>query len=262
MYKTVPLDLFYVQSLSCVVSVAFTHLQLTLSRTPTRFDQMLPQVAFLSFFAVFSAASAATAGPRRLDRNGPFHSHARSDIAASKTVNRRAAGAPVTPPDWPTTTQAGATPSVTAVTSADPYLNSLSYALNNAGNSLWTATYSGDLTYVRSHLRINRFYNPSLLIRLASMIQLALPVGTSILTATISLLSRRASSIAGLVSKRVVILIVSGFPHHLRLQTLSSILLFATGNPVCGPWTPGRQVQNQVTGVWETVVSSSDGTMQ
>lgn len=108
---------------------------------------MMSQVIILSLLTFSIFASASTPGPRRLNHDGSFDKHSRSNITATRTMNRRTAGAPVTPSDWPTTTQAGATPSITAVTAADPYLDSLSYALNNAKNSLWTATYSGDLTY-------------------------------------------------------------------------------------------------------------------
>lgn len=70
----------------------------------------------------------------------------------SKRVSRhnkvkRTPGAPVTPSDWPTTTQAGAVPSATKASSSDPYLNSISDALNNNGNSYWTTKYTGDLTF-------------------------------------------------------------------------------------------------------------------
>lgn len=104
---------------------------------------MLSQTILLSLLLSGSVVSASSSGPRRLDLpNGP-----RSNATASRTIQRRTAGVPITPADWPTTTQAGPIPSYTKASTADPYLNSLSYALNNAGNSLFTAQYTGDLTY-------------------------------------------------------------------------------------------------------------------
>lgn len=87
--------------------------------------------------AAVVSASASDHGSNRV------HSRQR----ASPTVGKRTTGAAVVPADWPTTTQAGPIPSFTAANSADPYLESISDALNNAGNSLWTTSYTGDLTY-------------------------------------------------------------------------------------------------------------------
>lgn len=106
---------------------------------------MLTQAFILSFFA--STTLAISRGPRRIDYDGS-QKHARNNNA-TRTIQRRTAGAPITPSDWPTTTQAAATPSISVANSADPYLKSLSYALNNNANSLWTTKYTGDLTYVR-----------------------------------------------------------------------------------------------------------------
>lgn len=51
------------------------------------------------------------------------------------------------PPDWPTVTQPADTYSATKTSPADPYLTSISQALDNTQNSLFTAQYTGDLTY-------------------------------------------------------------------------------------------------------------------
>ncbi|CED83187.1 RlpA-like double-psi beta-barrel domain [Phaffia rhodozyma] len=49
---------------------------------------------------------------------------------------------------WPTVTQSGSSPSATVTSKADPYAQSLSYALNNSGNTLFTnKRTAGDLTY-------------------------------------------------------------------------------------------------------------------
>ena len=91
---------------------------------------------------VSSAALVSALGPDHGSNRG--HSGKKR---ASQTINKRTAGAPVVPADWPTTTQAGAIPSATAASASDPYLTSISDALNNNGNSLWTTKYTGDLTY-------------------------------------------------------------------------------------------------------------------
>ncbi|KAJ7653627.1 hypothetical protein DFH06DRAFT_1204314 [Mycena polygramma] len=51
------------------------------------------------------------------------------------------------PADWPTATQAGATPTSTVASTSDPYLEELSKALDNSGNSFFTETHTGDMTY-------------------------------------------------------------------------------------------------------------------
>jgi hypothetical protein len=48
---------------------------------------------------------------------------------------------------WPTVTQAGAVPAATRTSPADPYLLSLSHALDNSANHLFTAAHSGEMTY-------------------------------------------------------------------------------------------------------------------
>lgn len=108
---------------------------------------MLSKAFILSF--VLSGVFASSPGPRRLHHDVAHkHAHARSvNVTGTPTIHGRTVGVPVTPADWPTTTQAGAIPSITAVNAADPNLISLSYALNNAGNSLFTTKYTGDLTY-------------------------------------------------------------------------------------------------------------------
>lgn len=51
------------------------------------------------------------------------------------------------PANWPTKTQAGPTYSATAASSSDPRLLSISEALNNKENKLFTQAYTGELTY-------------------------------------------------------------------------------------------------------------------
>ncbi|KAI0044972.1 hypothetical protein FA95DRAFT_1561606 [Auriscalpium vulgare] len=51
------------------------------------------------------------------------------------------------PAFWPTKTQAAATYSATAASAADPMLLSVSDALNNKGNALFTEEHTGDLTF-------------------------------------------------------------------------------------------------------------------
>lgn len=119
---------------------------------------MLPGTTTLSLLLLATLASAKSS-PRRLNHdihegNLPRQPHlirepgpTRTYSARAYSHNRRTAGAPVTPSDWPTTTQPAATPSITVASAADPYLLSLSYALNNQNNALWTTQYTGDLTY-------------------------------------------------------------------------------------------------------------------
>ena len=77
--------------------------------------------------------------------HGSHRAHSRRH--STPTIDKRTTGAPVVPADWPTTTQAGPIPSATAASAADPFLLSISDALNNNGNSMWTTKYTGDLTF-------------------------------------------------------------------------------------------------------------------
>ncbi|KAJ7730360.1 hypothetical protein DFH07DRAFT_172789 [Mycena maculata] len=54
---------------------------------------------------------------------------------------------PTKPADWPTATQAGPTPTSTVASASDPYLEELSKAIDNSGNSQFTAVHTGDMTY-------------------------------------------------------------------------------------------------------------------
>lgn len=117
---------------------------------------MLLQTLPLSFL-LFGTLVSAKSSPRRLDSETqklPQQPHpvqnpgvARTNSTHTYSHDRRTAGVPVTPSDWPTTTQPAAIPSHTVASSADPYLNSLSQALNNNNNALWTTKYTGDLTW-------------------------------------------------------------------------------------------------------------------
>jgi len=51
------------------------------------------------------------------------------------------------PSDWPTVTQPGAAPAATRTSPADPYLRSLSQALDNSKNPLFTDVHKGQMTY-------------------------------------------------------------------------------------------------------------------
>jgi hypothetical protein len=51
------------------------------------------------------------------------------------------------PSNWPTVTQRGAVPAATRTSPADPYLRSLSQALDNSENSLFTDVHKGQMTY-------------------------------------------------------------------------------------------------------------------
>ncbi|KAJ7661982.1 hypothetical protein DFH06DRAFT_363260 [Mycena polygramma] len=51
------------------------------------------------------------------------------------------------PSDWPTATQAGATPTSTVASTSDPYLEELSKALDNSGNTFFAETHTGEMTY-------------------------------------------------------------------------------------------------------------------
>lgn len=211
-------------------------LQQSLRSSSLSFVPMLSQTIILSLLLSGSVAYASSPGPRRLDLpNGP-----RSNATASRTIQRRTAGVPITPADWPTTTQAGPIPSYTKASTADPYLNSLSYALNNAGNSLFTAQYTGELTYYdTASVACGDVYDDSTY------------------TAAISheLYDSWPGFTAGSNTNRT--------SHaYSRKNNRSQLTRHPLGNPVCGPWVPGRQIQNQVTGAWEQVVSSSDGTVQ
>ncbi|KAJ7146101.1 hypothetical protein C8R44DRAFT_723940 [Mycena epipterygia] len=53
----------------------------------------------------------------------------------------------VKPSDWPTATQAGPQPTSTVASASDPYLKELSKAIDNSGNSQFTSTHTGDMTY-------------------------------------------------------------------------------------------------------------------
>ncbi|KAJ7661980.1 hypothetical protein DFH06DRAFT_1397805 [Mycena polygramma] len=51
------------------------------------------------------------------------------------------------PSDWPTATQAAATPTSTVASASDPYLEELSKAIDNSGNAFFTESHTGDMTY-------------------------------------------------------------------------------------------------------------------
>ncbi|KAG5640627.1 hypothetical protein DXG03_007888 [Asterophora parasitica] len=51
------------------------------------------------------------------------------------------------PANWPNQTQAGAAPTATRTSPADPYLNELSKSYNNANNPLYNTVHKGDMTY-------------------------------------------------------------------------------------------------------------------
>ncbi|KAF8307013.1 hypothetical protein DL93DRAFT_2101420 [Clavulina sp. PMI_390] len=158
-------------------------------------------------------------GPRRL--GSPSHQVRGPSKAASAhkfSHNRRTTGAPVTPSDWPTTTQPAATPSITVANSADPYLTTLSQALNMQSLSSWTATYTGDLTYYDT-----------------GVVACGDTYTDSTYTAAIShLLYDSWAGYAGTNTVR---------------------------NPVCGPYTVGRNIENS-SGAWVSAVAAgSDGGM-
>ncbi|KAJ7456897.1 hypothetical protein FB451DRAFT_1564318 [Mycena latifolia] len=69
--------------------------------------------------------------------------------AASSNPGGVAAGdfTPTKPSDWPTATQAGASPTSTVASASDPYLEELSKAIDNSGNSFFTSVHKGDMTY-------------------------------------------------------------------------------------------------------------------
>ncbi|KAF7373555.1 DPBB-1 domain-containing protein [Mycena sanguinolenta] len=54
---------------------------------------------------------------------------------------------PVKPADWPTATQSGPQPTSTVASASDPYLEELSKAIDNSGNSAFTGVHTGDMTY-------------------------------------------------------------------------------------------------------------------
>ncbi|KAJ7770951.1 hypothetical protein DFH07DRAFT_1057993 [Mycena maculata] len=54
---------------------------------------------------------------------------------------------PTKPADWPTATQAGPTPTSTVASASDQYLEELSKAIDNSGNSQFTKIHTGDMTY-------------------------------------------------------------------------------------------------------------------
>lgn len=56
------------------------------------------------------------------------------------------------PSNWPTITQPGSTYSATKTSPADPYLTSISQALDNTKNTKFTAQYTGDFTYYAQSL--------------------------------------------------------------------------------------------------------------
>ncbi|KAJ6478617.1 hypothetical protein C8R47DRAFT_639378 [Mycena vitilis] len=77
-----------------------------------------------------------------------------STAAPSKTTAASSGGGvaagdfkAVKPSNWPTATQAGATPTSTVASAHDPYLEDLSKALDNSGNSFFTESHTGDMTY-------------------------------------------------------------------------------------------------------------------
>lgn len=67
--------------------------------------------------------------------------------ATSNAPSAGSGGGGSKPAAWPTKTQAGAVPSATTTSAADPYLLSLSEALNNNDNPLFTSQKKGDLTF-------------------------------------------------------------------------------------------------------------------
>jgi len=70
-------------------------------------------------------------------------------IAATPTSGSVAAGnfVPTKPADWPTATQSGPKPTSTVASASDPYLEELSKAIDNSGNSLFTGVKTGDMTF-------------------------------------------------------------------------------------------------------------------
>ncbi|KAF9521185.1 hypothetical protein BS47DRAFT_1335299 [Hydnum rufescens UP504] len=79
-----------------------------------------------------SSSSSSSAPP---SPSSPSHNPSKVILGAGK------------PADWPTKTQGGPTYSATAASPADPYLRSVSDALNNKENPLFTEEHTGDLTY-------------------------------------------------------------------------------------------------------------------
>jgi rare lipoprotein A (peptidoglycan hydrolase) len=51
------------------------------------------------------------------------------------------------PANWPTATQSGPKPTSTAASASDPYLEELSKAIDNSGNSAFTSVHKGQMTY-------------------------------------------------------------------------------------------------------------------
>ncbi|KAJ7452129.1 hypothetical protein B0H11DRAFT_1927556 [Mycena galericulata] len=77
------------------------------------------------------------------------HTTSSETTASSPTSGGVAAGnfVPTKPSDWPTATQAGPSPTSTVASASDPYLEELSKAIDNSGNSQFTAVHTGDMTY-------------------------------------------------------------------------------------------------------------------
>ncbi|KAF8192638.1 hypothetical protein K438DRAFT_1969778 [Mycena galopus ATCC 62051] len=89
--------------------------------------------ATLLAFVALAVASPHSHGPRH--QKASLNARAASDFQATK------------PFDWPTATQAGPVPTSTVASASDPYLEVLSEAINNSGNSYFTEVHTGDMTF-------------------------------------------------------------------------------------------------------------------
>ena len=70
-----------------------------------------------------------------------------SPVPSTPTSHQDGHGNILAPANWPTKTQAGAAPAATRTSPADPFLEGLSMAYNNAGNALFTQVHTGQMTY-------------------------------------------------------------------------------------------------------------------
>jgi len=70
-----------------------------------------------------------------------------SPVPSTPASHKDGHGNALAPANWPTKTQAGAAPAATVTSPADPFLEGLSQACNNAGNALFTQVHTGQMTY-------------------------------------------------------------------------------------------------------------------
>ncbi|KAF7373554.1 DPBB-1 domain-containing protein [Mycena sanguinolenta] len=129
-------------TLSAVSSTSSTHAAASTSTTKTTTEATSTKTT--STKKSTTAASKATAASGGSSSSGS--SGGKSGSIATVAV-ASADFTPVKPAAWPTATQSGPQPTSTVASASDPYLEELSKAIDNSGNSFFTTVHTGDMTY-------------------------------------------------------------------------------------------------------------------